>query len=64
MLELVQELHSRKLASRVVLQILGGNPDQVDSRILDRASLVLGSSLEESAVLSKLEALFATEPSS
>jgi hypothetical protein len=64
MLDLVQELHRRKLASRVVLQIIGGNPDQVDSQTLERASLVLGSNAEESLILSRLESLFAMESQS
>jgi two-component system, cell cycle sensor histidine kinase and response regulator CckA len=61
MLNLVVELHDRKLTVRVILQIVGGNPDQVDSRILERVQLVLGSSDEESVILKKLEGLFATD---
>ena len=61
MLNLIAELHQRKLANRVVLQIIGGNPDLVDSRVLERATLVLGSSEEEGVILRKLEQLFATE---
>lgn len=61
MLHLVKELHDRKLASRVVLQIIGGNSDHVDSRILDRAKLVLASTDEESVILKKLEGLLTTE---
>jgi len=63
MLNLVRELHDRKLADRVVLQIIGGNPDHVDSRILERAKLVLASNDEESVILKKLEALFAADAS-
>jgi two-component system, cell cycle sensor histidine kinase and response regulator CckA len=61
MLNLIKELHDRKLASRVVLQIIGGNPDHVDSRILERAQLVLGSNDEESVILKKLEALLTAD---
>ena len=61
MLNLVKELHDRKLASRVALQIIGGNSDLVDSRILDRANLVLASTDEESAILKKLEGLFTAD---
>ena len=63
MLNLVKELHDRKLASRVVLQIIGANPDQVDSRILERAQLVLASNDEESVILKKLESLLKADPS-
>jgi PAS domain S-box-containing protein len=61
MLNLVRELHDRKLARHVVLQIIGGNPDHVDSRILERAQLVLGSNDKESVILEKLEGLFTTD---
>jgi hypothetical protein len=62
MLNLIKELHDRKLASRVVLQIIGGNPDHVDSRILERAQLVLASNDEESVILKKLEGLLKADP--
>jgi hypothetical protein len=62
MLNLIKELHDRKLASRVVLQIIGGNPDHVDSRILERAQLVLASNDEESVILKKLESLLKADP--
>jgi PAS domain S-box-containing protein len=61
MLNLVKELHERKLASRVALQIIGGNSDLVDSRILDRAKLVLANTDEESVILKKLEALLTAD---
>jgi signal transduction histidine kinase len=63
MLNLVRELHDRKLARLVVLQIMGGNPDHVDSRILERAQLVLGNNDEESVILKKLEAIFTADTS-
>lgn len=62
MLNLIKELHDRKLASRVVLQIIGGNPDHVDSRILERAQLVLASNDEETVILKKLEGLLKPDP--
>jgi two-component system cell cycle sensor histidine kinase/response regulator CckA len=58
MLNFVKELHDRNLASRVVLQIIGGNSDRIDSRIFEKASLVLASTDEESVILKKLESLF------
>ena len=61
MLNLVQELHDRRLTGRLVLQIIGGNPDHVDSRILERAQLVLASTDEESVILKKLEGLLAAD---
>jgi PAS domain S-box-containing protein len=63
MLNFVRELHDRKLAGRVVLQIIGGNHDQVDSGILERAQLVLASNDEESVILKKLDALFTADTS-
>ena len=63
MLNLVRELHDRKLSSRIILQIIGGNSDHVDSRVLERAQLVLASTEEEGVVLKKLENLLATDNS-
>jgi replicative DNA helicase len=62
MLNFIKELHDRKLASRVVLQVIGGNLDHVDSRILERAQLVLASNDEESVILKKLEGLLKADP--
>jgi len=61
MLNLVKELHDRKLAERVILQIIGGNHDHIDSRILERAQLVLASNDEESLTLKKLESLLTAD---
>jgi signal transduction histidine kinase len=59
LLGLVTELRERQLARRVVLQVLGGNPDDVDTRILEKASLVLPGNSEESVLLKRLENLCA-----
>jgi two-component system cell cycle sensor histidine kinase/response regulator CckA len=58
MLEFIPDLRKRKLDKHIVLQLLGGNADQVDTRILDQASLVLGSNAEEGLLLRKLDTLF------
>jgi hypothetical protein len=64
MLGLVTEMHDRRLASRIVLQIIGGNADQIDNRILEKANFVLSSNTEEGAILQKLNGLFTAEPPS
>lgn len=61
LLGLVTELRERQLARRVVLQVLGGNPDDMDTRILDKASLVLPGNSEESVLLKRLENLCADD---
>jgi hypothetical protein len=62
MLGLVGELRERGLARRIVLQIIGGSADQLDQRLLEQADLVLASDAEASAILQKLDGLFAAEP--
>ncbi len=62
MLGLVAELRERGLARRLVLQIIGGNADQFDQRLLEKADLVLASAAEADTVLRKLNLLFTAEP--
>jgi signal transduction histidine kinase len=62
MLGLVGDLRERGLARRIVLQIIGGTADQLDQRLLEQADLVLASDAEASAILQKLDGLFAAEP--
>lgn len=62
MLGLILELKERRLTKHVVLQIIGGNADQLENRVLERADLVLLSNAEESVILQKLNHLFASEP--
>ncbi len=61
MLNLVAQLGDRRLAQRIVLQLIGGNPDQVDTSILQKANLVLAGNAEESEILKKLDSLFSTK---
>jgi len=63
LLGLVSELRESQLARRIVLQVLGGNTDDVDTRILEKASLVLASNIEEGLLLKKLENLCADSAS-
>ena len=62
MLGLVAELRQRGLARRLVLQIIGGNTDQLDQRLLEKADLVLASTAEADTILRKLNLLFTAEP--
>jgi hypothetical protein len=58
LLGLAAEVRERCPGKRLVLQIIGGNPDQVEQRILAHADLVLGCDEEETVVLKKLNAVF------
>jgi len=62
MLGLVAELRERGLARRLILQIIGGNADQLDQRLLEKADLVLASDAEALTILRKLNVLFTAEP--
>ena len=62
MLELVAQLRERGLARRLILQIIGGNADQLDQRLLEKADLVLASDAEAATILPKLNLLFTAEP--
>jgi signal transduction histidine kinase len=62
MLGLVADLRERGLARRLVLQIIGGNADQLDQRLLEKADLVLPSDAEAATILRKLNLLFTAEP--
>jgi signal transduction histidine kinase len=64
MLELVPELRTRRLTERVGLHLLGGSPDQVDKRYLDKAKLVLaGENADVTVLLKKIETLCTDSPS-
>ena len=62
LLNLIPELRDRCPTKRIVLQIIGGNADQVENRILDKADLILASDAEESTFLKRLDTLFTSEP--
>jgi signal transduction histidine kinase len=62
MLGLVAQLREQGLARRLILQIIGGNADQLDQRLLEKADLVLASDAEAAAILRKLNLLFTAEP--
>ena len=62
LLNLIPELRDRCHTKRIVLQIIGGNADQVENRILAKADLVLASDAEETTFLKRLDNLFASEP--
>jgi len=62
MLALIPELHERRLAKRLVLQLIGGNADQIGNRILEQADLVLASTADERTILHKLNDLFTADP--
>jgi signal transduction histidine kinase len=62
MLGLVAQLREQGLARRLVLQIIGGNADQLDQRLLEKADLVLASTAEADTILRKLNLLFTAEP--
>jgi hypothetical protein len=62
MLALIPELHDRRLAKRLILQVIGGNVDQIGNRILEKADLVLASNAEEKTILRKLNDLFTSDP--
>ena len=62
MLALIPELHDRRLAKRLILQVIGGNADQIGNRILEQADLVLASNAEEKTILRKLNDLFTSDP--
>lgn len=59
LLGLLAELHDRRLARRLVLQIIGGTTDQVDQACLEKAGLVLPSNSDETTMLQKLNSLLA-----
>ena len=61
LVNLVGELRSRRLAKRVILQVIGGNADQIDTRVLESADLVLPGNAEETVLLKKLDQLFSAE---
>jgi two-component system cell cycle sensor histidine kinase/response regulator CckA len=63
LLGLVPELRERRLADHIVLQMLGGNTDDLDGRIHKSASVVLASNTEERVLLDKLRGLCASAPS-
>jgi signal transduction histidine kinase len=62
LLNLIPELRNRCPAKRIVVQLIGGNADQVDNRILDKADLILASDAEESSILKRLDKLFTAGP--
>jgi len=62
MLGLIADLRERGLARRLVLQIIGGNADQFDQRLLGKADLVLASAAEADTILRELNLLFTAEP--
>ena len=62
LLRLVPELRDRRLATRVILQVLGSNTDRVDARVLDKASLVLAHNVEEGVLLKRIQDLCAESP--
>ncbi len=62
LLNLVSELRERRLSGRIVLQMLGGNTDDLDSRIHKSASLVLPSNADANVLLDKLQSLCASDP--
>lgn len=59
MLSLVPEIQDRKLASKTILQIIGGNQDQVETGILTKADLVITNDVDEDGIIRKLNSLFA-----
>ena len=62
LLNLIPELRDRCATKRIVLQLIGGNADQVENRILEKADLVLASDAEESTILKRLDELFTAGP--
>ena len=61
-LNLIPDLRDRWPAKKLVLQLIGGNADHVENRILEKADLVLASDAEESIFLKRLGALFTAGP--
>ncbi len=62
MLDLVSQMRDRGLARRVILQIVGGNSDQVDTALLTKANLVLTEGADDNAFLERIHSLFAQDP--
>ena len=55
LLNLLPELRERCPNKRIVLQLIGGNADQVENRILRKADLILASDADESTFLKRLD---------
>ena len=62
LLNLIPELRDCCPAKRIALQLIGGNADQVENRILEKADLVLASEADESTFLKELDDLFSPGP--
>jgi hypothetical protein len=61
LLSLLPDLRERRLAQRIVLQVLADETSQVDASILDKANLVIAATFDEPPFLQKLSNLLATE---
>jgi signal transduction histidine kinase len=62
LLNLIPELRNCCPTKRIALQLIGGNADQVENRILEKADLVLASEADESTFLKELDDLFSPGP--
>ena len=62
LLNLIPELRDRCPSKRIILQIIGGIADQVESRILEKADMILASDAEENTFLKRLDDLLTAGP--
>jgi len=61
-LNLIPELRDRCPSKRIILQIIGGNADQVESRFLEKADMILAGDADESSFLKRLDDLLTSGP--
>ena len=54
---LIGQIRPRKLPLKTILQIIGGNQDELRSRFLDQADLIISTDLPEAELLARLNSV-------